>query len=325
MDGQFVISLDYEKFWGVFDSLASKNYDENLNNVDVVIDKLLELSKTNNIKLTFATVGFLFNKTKQDFIKNTPKLLPSYSDALHNPYPLIDLIEDNEDIQHFGYKSLEKIKNDGNHEISTHTYCHYYCLENGQQLEQFEADLEMAIQVAKDIDVDIKSIVFPRNQVSDAYLEICKKHGILSYRGVENHAIYKAKPKKNSKSKTHRALRLSDAYFNITGNHTYKLDNLRKNGLINIASSYFLRPYSKKLSFLESFRINRIKKGMTLAAKNKELYHLWWHPHNFGNHMEENFKILDQIYNHYNFLNAKYGFTSVTMTDLAMKLIKKED
>ena len=54
---------------------------------------------------------------------------------------------------------------------------------------------------------------------------------------------------------------------------------------------------------------------MKHAAKNGLLYHLWWHPHNFGANTEENFKTLEEILKYYEFLNKKYGFESKTMKD----------
>ena len=69
MNGQFVLSLDFEKYWGVFDSKPLVEYQENLNNVNNVIDKLLELSDYYGVKLTFATVGFLLNENKVSYKK----------------------------------------------------------------------------------------------------------------------------------------------------------------------------------------------------------------------------------------------------------------
>ena len=59
---------------------------------------------------------------------------------------------------------------------------------------------------------------------------------------------------------------------------------------------------------------------MTFAAKNNLTYHLWWHPHNFGANMEENFKFLEKILQHYKFLNEKYNFQNYTMSSLAAKM-----
>ena len=112
MNGQFVISLDFEKIWGVFDVIPSNgDYIENIECVDLVIGKLLELSSKYNIKLTFSTVGFLFNKNKEEFSANTPHELPNYSIKKFDPYPLIKDIKDSEDLDnlHYGYQSLIKI------------------------------------------------------------------------------------------------------------------------------------------------------------------------------------------------------------------------
>lgn len=323
MNGQFVISLDFEKFWGVFDSKPIGKYFDNLNNVDSIVDRLLSLSDEYGVKLTFATVGFLFNKDKESFKKNIPDSIPSYKNKIHNPYSIIDNIGINgdQDKIHYAYEALLKIKQNGNHEIGTHTYCHYYCLEEGQTIEQFNADLKMAKKVAKEIDLDIKSIVFPRNQVRPDYLKVCVENGILAYRGIENHSIYKPKPKKDSKNPVDRALRLSDAYLNITGYHTYNLNSLKNNGIIDLPSSSFLRPYNKKLRILEPLKVRRVKKGMMQAAKNGELFHMWFHPHNFGTNIEENFKNLKKIYEMYSKLNSQYNFESTIMSELAIKIL----
>jgi phenylacetate-coenzyme A ligase PaaK-like adenylate-forming protein len=89
---------------------------------------------------------------------------------------------------------------------------------------------------------------------------------------------------------------------------------------IDIPSSRFLRPFSKKLKILDSLRLNRIKSGMTYAAKNKLTYHLWWHPHNFGVNQIENFEFLDKVLTHYKTLNTKFNFQSYTMTNLATNI-----
>jgi len=322
MNGQFVLSLDFEKIWGVFDSKPNGDYQKNLKSVDIIIDRLLNLSDQYGIKLTFATVGFLFNKDIESLIANTPKILPTYTNEKLNPYLFIRKIKDfkNDDPQYFAYSSLQNIIKHGQHEIASHTYSHYYCLEEGQNLDQFEEDLKMAKKVAQDIGVDLKSIVFPRNQVNVKYLKVCKEYGFISYRGNENHSIYEAKSKQETKSLLHRFLRLADAYINITGTHSHNLNAVKKNGLVDITSSSFFRPYNKNMSLLEPLKVNRVKKSMTRAAKNKELFHIWFHPHNFGVNTDKNFNNLEAIFKLYSKLNEKYHFEAATMSEVALKL-----
>ncbi|WP_338733808.1 polysaccharide deacetylase family protein [Mangrovimonas cancribranchiae] len=319
--GHFVISLDFELYWGIFDVRSLNSYKKNIENVALVIPKLLKVSRQYNISLTFATVGFLFATSKDELIQLSPQITPSYFNKNFSPYKLIKHIGDNEknDPYHYATSLINLIKKHENHEIGTHTFCHYYCNELGQTQQQFEADLIAAKQAASIHGIKIKSIVFPRNQINKKYLQVCIKHGIICYRGSEKHWMYETTTTKQLENKKHRLFRLLDTYINISGYNTHNPKN--ENGIVNISSSRFLRPYNKQLRFLERQKINRIKKGMTYAAKKKEVYHLWWHPHNFGKHIDANFKALEEIYMHYQYLHKKYNFRSVTMSNLAKNIV----
>tara|TARA_R110000850_G_scaffold218852_2_gene344392 strand:- start:10732 stop:11721 length:990 start_codon:yes stop_codon:yes gene_type:complete len=321
-NGCFVISIDYELMWGVRDVRTIENYGDAIKGVKESTSLTLELFKKHQVSATYATVGFLFHETKQDLLQTMPVLKPTYTETNLSPYPGIENYLGNnelEDPYYFGYELTRKIKEDTLHELATHTYCHYYCLEPGQTLEQFKTDLKAATTVAKQMDVTIKSIVFPRNQYNRDYLKVCKDFGITSYRGNEEHFIYQSGSGEDQ-TPFRRALRLLDAYINITGYHCYSYDHIKKSFPYNIPSSRFLRPYNKKLSFLEGLKLNRIKKAMTHAAKNNLVYHLWWHPHNFGRNTEQNVNMLDSILEHYTYLNKKYGFGSITMQGLSEQL-----
>ena len=56
---------------------------------------------------------------------------------------------------------------------------------------------------------------------------------------------------------------------------------------------------------------------MRSAARKKEIYHLWWHPHNFGDHPVENLEDLKNILRHYRDLKRQYGFESLTMKGIS--------
>lgn len=306
----------------IIDNRTIDNYGASILGVRHALDLMLQVFEQYKIRATFAVVGFLFHKNRLDLYENIPILKPSYLDANLSPY--IDLEsflgeDETDDPYYFGYSLVQKIKKKEVHEIATHTYCHYYCLEEGQTIRQFEEDLKYAIAVANLNKVEIKSIVFPRNQFNDDYLSVCKKLGITSFRGNEKSQIYISS---NSESQTlmRRALRLIDSYINITGLHCYKDEQMKECSLINIPSSRFLRPYSAKLVLLDRLKFLRIKNAMTYAAKNNLMYHLWWHPHNFGSNCVDNIKFLEKILKHYEFLNEKDKFQSMTMNELSNKL-----
>jgi hypothetical protein len=330
MGGHFVISLDYEIHWGVFDKKSVNDYRENLENVNKVIDRLLKTSDHYGIKLTFSTVGLLFAKDKSDVINQSPKNKPTYLLEALNPYKIIEFNGNNETDDPFHYAStkIKKIRDNGNHEIGTHTFSHFYCHAKGQISQQFDDDLKAAINIAEPFKLKINSIVFPKNQINPddeidkPYLEVCKKHGITNFRGKEKSFIYNIHSVKKYRNLfIIRALKPLDAYFNITGSNTYNLTEINKDCIIfNIPSSRFLRPYNTKLKHFEALKLRRIKKAMTYAAKHNKAYHLWWHPHNFGSNLEENFKNLETIFKTYKELNETYGFQSITMTSLTEKI-----
>lgn len=320
--GKFIISLDFELMWGVRDNRTIDNYGASILGVRPALDQMLEVFEQYKIRATFAVVGFLFHKNRINLYENIPTLKPSYLDVNLSPYTDLKSFlgeDESEDPYYFGYSLVQKIKNKDVHEIATHTYCHYYCLEEGQTISQFEEDLKYAIAIANLHGIGIKSIVFPRNQFNDDYLNVCKKLGITSFRGNEKSSVYRSS---NGVGQTlmRRALRLLDSYINITGHHCHEYEKMKESTPFNIPSSRFLRPYSAKLVLLDRLKFLRIKNAMTYAAKNNLMYHLWWHPHNFGSNCVENIRFLEKILKHYEFLNGKYKFQSITMEELSNKL-----
>lgn len=315
--GCFVISLDFEMMWGGIDCWGVDDYGTtHIANVRDVIKKMTCLFDKYNIHATFATVGLLMNHNKKEAINNIPTLVPSYIDTKKSPFHnnYIDKINEKDESLFFATDLIELLKASSNIEIGSHTYCHYYCWEEGQTIEQFNKDIEMACKIAVFNDIQLKSIIFPRNQVSDEYLNICSRHGILTYRG---------NPKKYFEETTNifmkiynRASRLLDTYINWGGQTTIPIMNFNKGEVpLNIPASRMLRPYIKKLHYLEPLRKRRIKMEMLHAAKNNELYHLWWHPHNFGSNTDINLSFLEDILKYYQECNKLYGMQSYTMKE----------
>jgi peptidoglycan/xylan/chitin deacetylase (PgdA/CDA1 family) len=313
----FTISLDFEIHWGVSDHRTIESYRENLMNVPVVIDRLLKLFEKNNIHATWATVGMLFCYNKQELESWVhPADQPTYSNNKLSNYSIIYEAGENEsdDPFHYGQSIIQKILNTPGQELATHTFSHYYCLEPGQTLLQFEKDIHAAIKIHQRENNIPMSIVFPRNQYSDQYLEICKQNDVLCYRGNYNSWMYKAEAK-STESFFKRIARIADNYLPFTGSRYVFIEKVFP-GMVNIPASCFLRPYNKKMSFLEPLRLLRIKNEMNAATKKNAIYHLWWHPHNFGKNVDENFKILESILDHFQQLKKKSGMVSLSMKEI---------
>lgn len=321
--GKFIMSLDFELFWGVRDKKTIESYGDNILGVYSATAKMLEMFEKYEVGATFATVGLLFTNNKERLVDFIPETKPEYSNENLSPYSYLETLNDVKlNKYHFALDLISKISTSTLNEIASHTFSHYYCLESGQTSNQFESDIRAAIEIAKNHGYTLESLVFPRNQFNSEYIKICEKHGITSYRGNEQSWFYSASDG-GGDTKMKRAFRLFDTYINISGHNTYKLETVRKNFPYNLPSSRFLRPYSKKLKFLEKLRLNRIKISMTEASKKGKVFHLWWHPHNFGINQEENLFMLENILKHYSFLKRKYGFENITMDRLS-KLLRNE-
>jgi peptidoglycan/xylan/chitin deacetylase (PgdA/CDA1 family) len=319
-NGRFIISLDFELLWGVRDKRTIESYGANIRGVRQVIPALLELFDRYGIHASFATVGFLFARNKKELQAFIPSMLPGYPLKKYSPYEngYMNTIGPGEveDIYHYGASLIGMIKEHPAQEICSHTFSHFYCLENAS-LEAFEADLMAAKRIAAAQDVELKTIVFPRNQYSEQHIAVCEKLGFTGYRGNESATIYQ--PRKNEEQHIWiRGLKLADSYINITGHHTF-LPQVQK-GIINIPASRFLRPYSKKLTLFDPLRLHRIKRSLHYAAQKNEGYQLWWHPHNFGVNLKENLYFLEEILKYYRQLHAAYGLQSRSMKEMAEEM-----
>jgi len=312
-NGTFTISLDFELFWGIRDKRSIKEYKENLDGVWIVLPKILELFNKYNIHASWATVGFLFFNDFDELKENIPKVLPDYKNKKLSPYKYIsseDIRDDNK--YHFALELIRLIKNTKGQEISSHTFSHFYTEEENTSNKSFEEDTKSLIKIFNKNEIDVKSIVFPRNQMNIESLILLEKEGIHIYRGNPNHWAYvNGDVNKGFKMK---AFRFIDTFFNLSG---YKTSVPKEsNGLYNVRSSMFLRPYSQKFKILESLKLRRIKKSMLYAAKNNENFHLWWHPHNFGINIEENIQNLEEILKYFKYLEKKYNLKSKNMKEL---------
>jgi Polysaccharide deacetylase len=324
--GQLVISLDFELFWGVRHRVTVQRYSPNLIGARAVIPVLLDLFSEYRIHATWAIVGFLFFDQTSTLLKFVPSKLPQYNRRNLSPYcdlPSSAERENDESI-FFAPSLITLIANTPNQEIGSHTFSHYFCLEAGQNIEAFQEDLFSACAAARSVGVELRSLIFPQNQCREDFLKDCAKVGITAYRGNLSSWLYRA-TSSDKQGYVKRLCRLLDAYFPVSSCTCHPLPRLAGHLPINVPASRFLRPYTKMLRTLEPLRLRRIKKEMTVAARKKLLYHLWWHPHNFGQNTADNLAFLRAVFDHYRVLRQRYGFESVSMKELADDCIKNHN
>lgn len=327
----FIISLDFELHWGGFEKWPLKSYRSYFLNTRNVIPKMLSLFKAYKTSVTWATVGMLFHQSKDTMLAAAPVVKPSYKMAELSAY---DYIKDSgigrteeDDPFHFADSLIREILATPFQELGSHTFAHYYCNEEGQTIEQFKADLRAAQASAKRYNKRLQSLVFPRNQFNDDYLKACYEEGFIAVRDNPRDWFWNIQSTQGE-SVWKRLNRGIDAYFPIGAKNTYTLDSLQFcPGLpVRIPASRLLRPYRPKELLLNDLKISRVIDEMETAARKGEVYHLWWHPHNFGHHPMESVEGLKRILDNFTFCKEKYGMTSLSMGEVAdLVMAKKPD
>lgn len=313
--GSLIISLDFELYWGVLDRVPAARYADRLRTVHEAIPRMLELFVEHNIHATWATVGFVLMEGFDELEARRPRILPGYSNSAFCPYSYCERPASTEAKLHFAPDLAKRILATPGQELGTHTFSHFYCLEEPRSLEAFRVDLGAAIDlVYEKYGVRTKSLVFPRNQYSPQHIQIAGELGIQAFRGNPEHWMYRPRASTEN-SRLAKGARLVDAYLPIAK----RLLHVPDGGAypVDIRASRFLRPWSRRLRHLESLKHWRIASEMEVAARTGRQYHLWWHPHNFGADLQENLAGLEKILQTYSKLRDSFGMNSLTMAEAA--------
>ncbi|MCH7396498.1 polysaccharide deacetylase family protein [Belliella sp. DSM 107340] len=308
----FTISLDFELLWGVFDKVNEKIDKQYFLKTRQLIPDILRLFEKYNIEATWATVGMLFAENEEEWNSYQPSLLPSYKDQNLSAYQWVRS-KKLDSTCHFAPEIIKEIMTFPGQEIGSHTFSHYFTLSKGQTPSQFRADLQAAQKIAKDkFDLSLKSLVFPRNHINPFYMDICWEEGFEQVR-VNPPKWYWQETQHEGLLK--KAVRSLDCYFGFGERSSYDVEKVIvwQEKLKLMPASRILKPINQKFPLTNARRIQRIKEEMSSAAKNQEVYHLWWHPHNFAVDPQRALGELESILAHYLFLKNKYGMKSMSM------------
>ena len=321
MSGSFIVSLDFELMWGVRDHRTVKEYGDAVIGAREVIPEILKLFTEHDIRASWATVGLLFANTKEELFRHLPTVRPVYEHTALSPYGFIDdALGESERLEPAYYASslIELITSTPGQEICTHTFSHYYCLEPGPSLDAFDADIEAAIVLARRHGHELKSIVFPRNQMSKAHLEICAQKNITCFRGNQGGFAYRSRSGKENTLWV-RGVRLLDGVVPVSGWHDFASVKAEE-GVVNVQASRFLRPWNRKFPLYSELHTRHVCKEIRRAAKRGTHYHLWWHPHNMGRHQTENLAQLKRVLDCFSEMQHTYSMKSHTMHEVALSV-----
>ena len=311
--GSFIISLDFELHWGVRDVVSVSAKKDHFLRARKAIPEVLRSFREHEVHATWATVGFLFARDKRHLLDHLPELRPTYAKRHLDPYAFLDEIGEDErsDPFHYATSLLHTIAEVPGQEIASHTFSHYYCLEDGQSESAFEADLRAAAEIGAPFGKVLGALVFPRGQYNPAYDSALARLGVQAYRLPPT--FYPYRPRRaDEENLAQRGLRLLDSYVPIGGSYGDR-PQPDSSGMVPLRAGLFLRPYSGSRRQLEAIRMRRVKRAMRDAAQRGRDFHLWWHPHNFGSNTSENLAMLDAVLGDHRSLRDRYGWPSRNM------------
>jgi peptidoglycan/xylan/chitin deacetylase (PgdA/CDA1 family) len=312
--GALVVSLDFELHWGVRDhEPADGPYRANLLGARRAIPRMLDLFEEYGISATWAVVGFLFAESRAELERYQPQVRPRYADPALDPYGEVIGDSEADDPLHFAPSLIAAIRERPGQEIGTHTFSHFYCREPGGDKAAFADDLRSAAAIAARAGIDLRSIVFPRNQFNPAYADVLLEAGLSCYRGNRPDRM-------NDPGQLARGRRLLDAYLGAGTGLTRWRDVPRPDGLSDVAASLFLRPWSPRWKRFDRLRRQRIVRSLREAASTGQIFHLWWHPHNFGTHLEQNLAFLRELLDAFAGYRDRGALRSLSMHGVAEEI-----
>lgn len=312
--GAMVISLDFELHWGVRDIWPLDTAERRrLLEARAMVPRILDLFSKYSIHATWATVGALFARSRDEAEAFRPTIGPGYRDENLDPFAEVIGRDEVEDPFHYAPSLIRLIANTPGQEVASHSYSHYYSLEPGQTPEAFEADLRSATAIAGNSGYALHSYVFPRNQVNPDYLPILKKYGIEVYRGAGTVEAYRAVDYAGQRRLRNRAVRMMDTMLDVHGPLTAPWP---EPGLPTcLESSRYLQPCKPFLAPFTPLKVKRILGQMRAAAQQQRIFHLWWHPEDFVSGGLANLGVLEAILSAFSTLRQQFNMQSLAMCE----------
>lgn len=317
----FVISLDFELHWGRFDKVPVGGQEYYYSRAREAVPRLLDIFAEFDLSITWATVGMLLAENREEWRAYQPNIQPLFASDTYSAYRWYERNRAPDKVL-FAPDLAKRIVSYPRQEIGCHTYAHYYTREPGACNESFRSDLQAAKRIVTDkLELEMVSLVFPRNQYNPEAIRIAGEEG-FSFLRTNPGDWYWRDP--HDSQLTKRLFRTGDSIVPLGRKTSYPLESIHSDtNLLQIPASRFFRPFQPKVPWVNHMKLQRIMREMSLAAQLGEVYHLWWHPHNHGHYPGETFIELRKILAHYRHLHDRYGMVSKGMAELGRESLGK--
>lgn len=312
--GVFTLSLDFELIWGTVDVSGPERFrDACEREREVIVDRLLELLAEFDISATWCTVGHLFlSSCKPEHGTKHPEISrPSHTWVVGDWFAADPCGTEESDPIFYGSSLIEKISSCRvDQEIGCHSFSHVIFGDQGCSRETAQSELAACVRLAADRGLTLHSFAFPRNRVG--HLDVLRESGLHCYRGPE--------PMWYERPRTPRALRRAGHLTDVLTARTPPVVLAREQirGLWNVPGSMLYFPmHGRRRHIPLALRVRRAHKGIERAARERKIFHLWFHPTNLAEHSEPMFAGLRTIFERVDELRRRGTIVVAPMRALA--------
>lgn len=320
--GAMVVSIDTEMAWGLAhqraagrrptDAAGRGDFDGERR----VVERALAVFDRHGIPATWAIVGHLFldRCAPGPGGRPHPELArPAYPWLAGEDWYAVDPGTTLAEAPAFyGRDLVERIlASPGGHEIASHGFSHAMIGDEGCTAEVFDAELTASAGAARDLGVDLRSFVFPRNSIG--HLSRLDTHGFTSYRGGRV-----APPFAGLSPRRRQALRAVDRVRPLAGSVARPARD--PSGVWNVPQTYLFAPGTQRARLPVAAWVRRPVARLRQAARHRGLFHLWFHPYNLTAAPERALDALDRLCAEAARLRDRGRLAPVTMAGLAASL-----
>ncbi len=292
--GIFTLSLDFELVWGSRDLYADPAplIAQAQLTRERVFERLLSLLTTNGITATWATVGHLFldSASRQDGLLH-PTLTPPQHSWRSTPW--FEGVPAGSEAEHptwYGRSLLLRLK-DAEQDIGSHSFSHAIFGDPGCSRECAESELARCVSAAADLGIELRSFVFPRNEIG--HVELLGKYGFTCWRSRAPVWYHDSRVPGVIRRAAH-LVAVGAAVSPVT-----VLPYRDPHGLWCIpASGSFLPTFGVRRFIPIRQRVRRAIRGIDAAAAERRISHFWLHPINLADHPKRLLDAMEQIIEH---------------------------
>jgi peptidoglycan/xylan/chitin deacetylase (PgdA/CDA1 family) len=314
--GAAVISLDLELLWGTIDLRGERFKRACEVERERVIDDLLDLFVEFEFPGTWCILGHLFlDRCELTNGRMHPQIVrPTHAWVQGDWFDHLHPHSEDRDSLFLGRSLVEKIKTcPEEQEIGSHSFSHVIFGDEGCSRATALSELNECVRLAREMGIQLRSFAFPRDR--PGHLDVLRETGFACFRGPEPN--WYERP--GIPLTVRRLLRLIDVVR--AAEPPVVLPEKADAGLWNIPGSAMYFPmHGMRRHIPLSARVTRARRGLDAAARERKIFHLWFHPTNIAFEPDTMLAGLREILEHAARLRDRHQLEFVTMGQLAERL-----